>query len=36
MYEHEISYSVKEVVKKDKYSKQEDVITAAEPVLTSR
>lgn len=36
VFEHEISYSVKEVVQKDKYSKQEDVVTPAEPVLTSR
>lgn len=36
VFEHEITYSVKEAVKKDKYSKQEDVVTPADPVLTSR
>lgn len=35
MFEHEVSYSVHEVVRKDKYSK-EDVVTPADPVLTSR
>lgn len=36
IFEYEISYSVKEVVKKDKFSKQEVIITPAEPVFTSR
>lgn len=35
MFEHEVSYSTHEVVRKDKYSK-EDVTTPVEPVLTSR
>eukprot|EP00903_Cladosiphon_okamuranus_P006314 g6190.t1 len=35
VFEHEVSYSVHEVIRKDKYSK-EDVTTPAEPVLTSR
>lgn len=35
VFEHEVSYSVHEVVRKDKYSR-EDVVKPAEPVLTSR
>ncbi|CAM9114367.1 unnamed protein product [Scytosiphon promiscuus] len=35
VFEHEVSYSVHKVVRKDKYSK-DDVTTPAEPVLTSR
>lgn len=35
VFEHEVSYSLHEVVRKDKYTK-EDVVTPAEPYLASR
>ena len=36
VYEHEINYSIREVIRKDKHSKEEAVVTVADPVYTSR